>query len=342
MLREVVNKHVKPRISPFKATVASSAATINIGYGDFTGTSSGTGLLSLVSRQAFSRNGLVFVTQGTTNGGYATYNSASAASGTFPISILNQAGSANDGTVDGFTFGWDNTDLSICKKQRVAATQDAPRIIWGKVTGSSGALAIGGSDFGCTRTAAGSYTITFKRAFGRTPCVMITGSGNTSTSVANRATVSGQTAAGCTVVMAPESQTPTDGDFYICAIGTDSRSDSARGRLPLENSQRKPRIVAGQVTMASGTPSISIGGATGGADLTTLVDIGTGNFSVVIAESFIREPAIFLTTTTQSAEVKSYSAGVIDIKTKAANGNDTDVDGVTNIFIIGSDDATEY
>ena len=166
---------------------------------------------------------------------------------------------------------------------------------------------------------------------------MVTGSGNSSTSVANRPKVTLKTPTSCTVTMAPESQTPTDGDFYIMVVGSDSASDSARGRLPLENSQRKPRIVAGQVTMASGTPTISIGGATGGADLTTITDIGTGNFSVVIAESFIREPAIFLTSTTQSAEVKSYTAGVIDIKTKAANGNDTDVDGVTNIFIIGTD-----
>lgn len=342
MLREVVNKHIKPRISPFKATVASSAATINIGYGDFTGTSASTGLLSLVSRQGFSRNGMVFVTSGTTVGGYATYNSATNATSTFPISILDQAGSANDGTVDGFTFGFDSTDLSLSKKQRVAATQNAPRCIWGKVTGTTGVVAIGGRDFSCTRTAAGVYSIVFQPAFGKNPCVMVTGSGNTSTTVANRPTVSAQAAGSCTVTMAPESTTPTDGDFYIMVIGSDSRSDAARGRLPLENSQRKPRIVAGQITMASGTPSIFIGGATGGADLITLVDIGAGNFSVVIAESFIREPAIFLTTTTQSAEVKSYTAGVIDIKIKAANGNDTDVDGVTNIFIIGSDDAGQF
>lgn len=342
MLREVKNKHIKPRISPFKATVASSAATINIGYGDFTGTSASTGLLSLASRQGFSRSGLIFLTSGTTVGGYATYNAATNNSATFPVSLLDQAGSVNDGTVDGFTFGWDSSDLSLCKAQRVGSTQGSPRCIWGKITGTTGAVAIGGKDFSCTRTAAGVYSVVFQPAFGKTPIVMVTGSGNSSTTVANRPTVSAQAAGSCTVTMAPESTTPTDGDFYIMVLGSDTRSDAGRGRMPLENSQRKPRIVAGQVTMASGTPTISIGGATGGADLTTIVDIGSGNFSVVIAESFIREPAIFLTSTTQSAEVKSYTAGVIDIKTKAANGNDTDVNGVTNIFIIGSDDASQY
>jgi hypothetical protein len=137
--------------------------------------------------------------------------------------------------------------------------------------------------------------------------------------------------------MAPETGTPTDGDFYICVIGVDGRSDARKGRTPLENSQRKPRIVAGQITVASGVPSITIGGATGGADLISVVDGGTGDFSFTIAERFAREPAIFLTTTTQSAEVVSFTNGVVRFKTKNSSGDDTDVNGVTSIFIIGTD-----
>lgn len=344
MLREVKNKHIKPRIVPFQATLSSTAASnvVNIGYGDLTLARASTGVGTLTHNGAYSRAGMVFLSQAQTTGGYAAYNAATANANTIPFTLLNQAGSAVDGAVEGFAFGWDNTDLSLCKQQRVASVQEGPRIIWGKVTGTTGAVSINAGDFGCSRTAAGTYTITFKRSFGKTPCVMVTGIGNTSTTVANRAKITSKTAKTCVVTMAPESQTPTDADFYICAIGSDSRSDSAKGRMPLQNSQRKPRIVAGQVTMASGTPTISIGGATGGADLITMTDTGTGDFSVTIAESFIREPAIFLTTTTQSAEVHSYTAGVIRIKTKAANGNDTDVDGVTNIFIIGSDDASTY
>ena len=338
MLREVKNKHVKPRIVPFQLTTTSAGATVDIGYGDYTATrptTAGAGVLT--ARTGFSRNGLFFATQSKSAGAYACYNSATAATAAQPFALLTEAGAAVEGSIEGFCFGWDSTDLSLCKEQRVAATQDAPRVIWGKVTGSSGAVAINARDFSCTRTAAGVYSITFRTAFGRTPCVMVTGSGNTSTTVANAPLVTAKTAAGCTVTMAPESTTPTDGDFYILAIGSDSRSDSARGRMPLENSQRKPRIIAGQVTMASGTPTISIGGATGGTDFTTMTDTGTGDFSVTIAQSFAREPAIFVTSTTQRAEIHSYTAGVIRIKTKAANGNDTDVDGVTNIFVIGTD-----
>lgn len=342
MLREVINKHIKPRISPFQLTAGASSTVVDIGYGDFTATRATDGIGLFTARQGYARNGLVFLSQQTTVGGYAAYPNATADESVFEYGIFNTAGSAVNGVAEGFVFGWDSSDLSISKAQRVAATQDAPRCIWGKVTGTTGVVSINPRDFTVTRTASGVYSIQFRNAFGKIPCIMVTGSGNTSTTVANGGTITNKTAYGCTVTMAPESGTPTDGDFYIMAIGSDSRSDSARGRLPLENSQRKPRIVAGQVTMASGVPSISIGGATGGADFNTLVDIGTGNFSIKIAESFVREPAIFLTTTTQRCEVKSYTAGVIDIKLKAANGNDTDLDGVTNIFVIGSDDASSY
>lgn len=339
MLREVKNKHIKPRVVPFKATVASSAATLNIGYGDYTGTSAGTGLLSLTHRQGYYRNGLIFLSQGTTSGGYATYNSTTADNDVFPVSILDASGNANDGTVDGFCFGWDSSDLSICKAQRVAATQDAPRIIWGKITGTTGAVAIGARDFSCTRASAGVYNVSLRTAFGKTPIYKVTA---ISTSGVCAETITSQRATGCSVALATEAGTATDYDFYITVIGTDGRSDSARGRMPLENTQRKPRIVAAQVTMTGGVPAITIGGATGGADFGSLVDNGAGDFSLTITEPFIREPAIFLTTTTQRAQVHSYSASVIRVLLKNAAGSNTDTNGVTNIFVIGSDVNEEF
>jgi hypothetical protein len=339
MLRDVKNKHIKPRIVPFRATLSATAANVavNTGYGDYSiaRASAGTGTLTL--KEPFSRNCLPFLSQETTTGGYTTFNSATGLSATVPFTLLNTGGSAVDGVVSGFTFGWDSTDLSLCSLQDVAATISSPRVIWGKVTGTTGAVAINAKDFECTRTAAGTYTVTFRRSFGSIPVVMVTGSGNASTSVANRSKVTSVTAEGCVVTMAPESGTPTDGDFYILAIGTDGRSDAAKGRMPLENSQRKPRIVAGRITVATGVPTISIGGATGETDLTSIVDGGAGDFSFTISQAFAREPAIFLTTTTQSAEVVSYTAGVVRIKTKNATGDDTDVNGVTSIFIIGTD-----
>lgn len=349
MLREVKNKHIKPRIVPFQATLSGTAASniVDIGYGDYTLSRSGSGAGTLTSRFGYYRNGLSFfvpnalgtVAPTAGNGWYAGNNLQTSLNTNriFTVTLDDTTATQQDGTVDGFTFGWDTPDLSISKQQRVASTQSSPRMIWGKVTGTTGAVSINAKDFTCTRVTNGKYTITFNKAFGKTPTVMVTGSGNTSTSAANCPNIGGKSASGVFVNMCAAGGTLTDGDFYIMAIGSDSRSDSGRGRMPLQNSQRKPRIVAGQVTMASGVPSITIGGTTGGADLINIIDIGTGNFSVAIAESFIREPAIFVSTTARRAEVKAYAAGVVDIKIKDNGGNDVDFDGLTNIFIIGTD-----
>lgn len=315
---------------------------MDIGYGDFTVTRTGAGAGALVARHGFYRNGMFIPVQSVGAGDYACPVAATAQTSSFSYTILSETGSGVEGSCEGIVFGWDSPDLSLSKAQRVACTQASPRVIFGKITGTTGEVAIGVGDFKCTRSTDGVYLITFKRSFGKTPVVLVTGSGNTSTSVANAPTVSAKTAEGCTVTMATEAPLATDGDFYILVVGSDSKSDSGRGRMPIQNSQRLPRIVAAQVTMASGVPSITCGGATGGADISTLVDNGAGDFSFTIAEAFKREPAIFVSSTTQRAEIHSYTAGVVRVKTKAANGDDTDVNGITNIFIIGSDDASSY
>lgn len=339
MLREVINKHIKPRLVPFQLTTTASGATVDIGYGDYTATRATTGTGVLTHRHGFYRNGLILLSQGTTIGGYAAYNSTSGENDAFGYTILNASGTANEGVAEGFCFGFDSADLSLCKKQRVAATNSAPRIIWGKVTGSTGAVAIGARDFSVTRTASGTYSVSYRRAFARTPIVMVTG---VATGAATTASITSKTASTVAVTMAPQTGTPTDADFYICAIGSDARSDSARGRMPLQNSQRLPRIVACEITNTGGTPTLTIGGATGGTDFTSLTDNGAGDFSVTIAEAFKREPAIFVTTTTQRAQVHSYTAGVVRVQTRNSAGSAADTNGVTHIFVIGSDDASEY
>jgi len=343
MLREVISKHIKPRIIPFQLTTTASTATVDIGYGDFTvtRTAAGTGVLS--ARQGFYRNALYFATQSVGLGGYATYNSTTSNNRTFPYSILNAAGSGVEGSCEGFCYGWDSPDLSLTSSQKVLCTQNNPRIIWGKVTGTTGAVAIGGSDFAVSRTSTGVYAITLKRAFGKTPVYMVTGVNASTTTVCPL--LSSKTASSVTVSMTDASGTLADSDFYIMALGVDSRSDAGRNRVILQNSQRKPRIIAGQITNTSGTPSFSIGATTGGADFTSLVDNGTGDFSFNATAIFKREPAIFLTSTTQRAQVRSNLAavnGLIRIFTQNAAGSNTDVDGVTNFFIIGSDDASSY
>jgi hypothetical protein len=336
MLREVINKHIKPRIIPFQVTTLSSAATVNIGYGDLTATSASAGASILTTRAGFSRNSLIFGTTAAAVGSTTTIAAASISKNTFTLNSGSQADSGLDATMDGILFGWDSTDLSLCLKQKVVSTQTSPRTIWGKVTGSSGAVAINANDFSCTRVSDGVYTVTFDKAFGKIPVVLI--QPISATASARVSSYSSKTATGVTVNISDAAATPADSDFYILAIGSDSRSDSGRGRMPLQNSQRKPRIVGAQILYTGGVPSIVVGGATGGADIGTLVDIGTGNGSFIIGDLFKREPAIFLTSS-RRAQVVSNSAGAVEYFTFNSSGTATDTTTTTplNVFIIGTD-----
>lgn len=341
----MITKHIKPRIVPFRVqTNAISTLTYQKGYGDYTFATGGTGLLSLTHRDGFSRVGLVFANGNPADGGYVATTDTAGQKSAFGLKGYDEAGNATATTIEGFTYGWDNTDLSISKPQRVVSTFNDPRIIWGKITGSSGAVAIGTSDFSCVRNTTGDYTVTFKRPFSQTPVVLTTAI-NTATATATiDQNVTTRTASSVEVIVGDNTGSGVDSDFYIVVIGQDTFSDSGKNRDILENSQRKPRIVVGQVANSGGSWSWAIGGNTGALDFSsTITDNGAGDATVTVSELFAREAAVIITSTTQRAQLHTaYTNGAIRFLTKAADGTDTDANGITNIFVIGSDDATQY
>ena len=340
MLREVRNVHFRPRITPFSVTTTASTATLNIGSGDFTVTRTGVAAFTLVAKDGFSRTAFVYATTGASigAGSYVRWNGVASSKSSWDISALTASGGTTEGTVDGFIFGFDSTDLSLCKFQRVLITTVRPRVLWGKVTGSTGVLTSGSKSFKVTRTVAGTYTVLFTPGFGTTPVMMAQG---ISTSVVVNCNVTNKTAEGCTITTAPETGTPADADFYIMAIGQDTRSDAGKNRTPLLNNQRRPRIIAGEITNTGGAYTLTIGGATGGTDWTTLLDNGPGDVSVTIATPFSREPALF-STTSSIRVMANYSANVTRYVARNAAGAATDISGQTYIFAIGSDDITDY
>lgn len=353
MLREVITKHNKARIVPFRSSMSSTAVSFFSGGGDLTATRTGTGAATYTQKDGFSRASLMF--GGTVrSGGFGSYLGLGDTTGqTNSFTCVGRAydGVAADCDVDGFFYGWDSTDLSITKSQRVASTANDPRIIWGRVTGATGAIAIGGGDFSCTRISTGTYNLTFKRpfSFGISPVVCIQPISTTLTVSAEPANYYSdstyKTASNFRFELDNASGNATDCDFYVIVMGQDSRSDSGKNRNPVQNSQRKPRIVVAQVINTGGTWSWGIGGTAGALDFaSSITDNGAGDFSITLSEKYIREPAVLACTTTQRAIVHSNvaSTGVIRILTKAANGTNTDVNGITNIFIIGSDDPSEY
>ena len=346
MLRELKNVHIKPRLSPFRGNLSSTASQniLTKGYGDFTWARASAGVGTLTARHPYSRNGFFFATpdNGQSDGGYACYGSTTGTGSAFAIKSFDTAGNAGDLAVEGVTFGFDSSDLSLCKQQRVANTLQYSRVNFGKIA-AAGTVSIGPKDFSCTHTATGIYTINFLRPYAQVPVVLISPISTSTTAAAVITTAfSSRTGASVTVDLSNATGTLADYDFYIAVFGQDTKSDAGRGRYPTTCSQRKPRIVACQITNTAGTPTLTIGGATGGADFTTMTDNGAGDFSVTMTNPFKREPAVFVMTSNQRCQVHSYTAGVIRVLTQNAAGTNTDVSGVTHIMAIGSDDASEY
>lgn len=338
MLRDVYNRHCRPRLTPFKITTASTpSAVANLGYGDITVTRSGTaGAGVITSLRPFVRGGMLFMGQSSTTGGYATYNTTTQANTAFNYSMLGNGGAATDGTGEGFLFGWGSSDPDRTSPQDVRSSRTYQKLIWGKITGSSGAVAIGKGDFSCTRTGTGVYVIKYSVCFGSTPIVITTG---IATAAASTGRVTLQTASGCTVTMGTQAAA-ADQDFYILVLGQRSTSDSAKNLAPIATTQRKTRIVAATLTNTGGTWSWT----TGQNDFnSSITDTGAGDFSIVLNEPFKREPIVIATTTTQRAQCgAAATTSTIRIQTRAAGGAATDTNGITNVFIIGSDDVTEY
>lgn len=347
MLRDVVSKHIKPRLVPFRCqTSAVSTLTLQKGYGDYVFSNPSTGVLALAHRDGFSRTSLIFGCGNPADGGYIGNTNATGQTNNFSLTAFDEAGNAATSLTEGFCYGWDSTDLSISSPQRVDCTFGRPRIIWGKITGSSGAVAIGTGDFSCVRNSTGDYTVTFKRPFSQVPVVTVTAIATATATATIDQSGATRTASGVEIVVGDNTGSGVDADFYIVVVGQDTLSDSGKNRNFLQNSQRKPRIVVGQVLNTAGTWSWAVGSATGMLDFSaTITDNGAGDATVTVSDLFKREAAVILTSTTQRAQLHTaYNAttGEIRFLTKAADGTNTDVSGVTNIFIIGSDDVSQY
>lgn len=343
MLRTVTQSHIRPRLIPLKFTITASAVNYTMGRADTSATRTGTGAATITYNTPFKRGAFVVYSQGTQNGGFCAGNEATFGVTNCKPKILNADGTTPvDGAVDAIVLGYDNqTNDTGNLIAPVKSTLDRSRIIWGRISGSSGNVIIGGSDFLCTRTGTGAYTITFKRAFGRAPAVIVT---PVSASASVRPKVTNQTAAGCTVNLYDGTPNSVDAPYYICAVGTDSIQETGKCFYDLQNSQRHPRIVAFRFNMSAGVLSVF----NNTSDLLSATKAATGTYDFTMKIPFKREYAVFCSTnnagTPNIAQASSTSTtSTVQIVTRAANGSAlTDAVGHTDVIIIGSDDASEY
>lgn len=343
MLRTVYQSHFRPRLIPVKFTITGSTVTYTMGEADTSASRTGTGAATITYDTPFKRGGFCLYSQGTQNGGFCANNEATFGVSTCAPKLLNADGTTPvDGTIDAVIYGYDNQNNDTGNMRLpVQSTLDRSRIIWGRVSASSGTATMGASDFGISKASTGTFNITFKRAFGRAPAVIVT---PVSASASGRPKVTNTTAAGCTVTMYNGVPTATDIPFYICAVGTDSIQETGRCRYDLQSTQRKPRIIAFRFNV-SGT-SLNI--FNNSSDFLLATRSGVGQYNFTYKYPFKREPAVFAFTNNAgtpniACANTSSSSTAVYVDTRAANGSTlAEAVGHTDVIIIGSDDASEY
>lgn len=333
MLREVVTPHNRPKILTCQLTTASGTGTAIIGSDDISSVSVASSQPTANLKRPFARTAIMGLTAGTGvgAGGFATIATVQSAS-TLVAAWNNAGGTSVDATGDILALGYDSSVTTLCMNQRVESTKIRPRCIWGKITGSTGAVAIGVGDFACTRTGTGAYTVNFKETFCRTPIILLTG---IATGGTVRAPVIGtKTATSVTVTIANQAGTASDGDFYISVWGQTSRDEQGGRFRYLRNSQRRPRMLGARVTVAG--PTLTVG-----SEDFTLVKNGTGDFTLTYLRPFRRECAVFGGSRSNRFQVISSSSTAININTLAAGAGSADPTSF-DVIVIGSDDPSGY
>jgi hypothetical protein len=193
---------------------------------------------------------------------------------------------------------------------------------------------IGSTDVSATRTSQGVYAITFKPGFSQTPVIVACGI----KSAAVRAPkVTSESASGCTVSLYDETGTAQDDAFYLIVVGSDGRDDHGGAFAPIENSQRKPRLVAGRITVTAGAPSLEANSN----DFTSVTDNGTGDFTLNLKDSFRRECIAIATAEGTRVQVHTASSSAPRLICLNAAGAATDPTSIDFMFL-GSDDPSEY
>ena len=340
MLREVKSKPLKNRITYFNVTTTSTPSiTANIGKGNLGSISRTGGLTAQNPLRLASRQNIVWIaSQSNNNGGFVS-DEGGATTNTLSYKILDNAASVTDGTADVFAISTDSPTIDALPLSNVICETDRTRYIWGRIT-SAGVVALGASDFSCTKTATGTYSITYKNAFKRTALAFATPIATSYRGIK----ISSKTATGCVISIHEGTPTALDTPFYILAIGTDSIEETTRVRNPLLNSQRKPRTECFQYTVTGGAETVTVG-----SKIATLTNNGTGDNTITLAEPFKREFATFalsgpgaakvnaiVQATNSSSATRVQTIGVASVLTDPSGGS------AVHVIMVGSMDPSEY
>lgn len=338
MLRAIRNDHIRPRLLGFRVnSTTSTVAEINPNNCTITDNSAGNTTLTLV--EPFARTPLVVASCDTDVGDGALANYVTATNLAQRVLSSTSAGTATDGTIHVMSLGWDSatTDI-VTPSHTLRSSVTGPRLIGFGVDGTgTAALLTGKYQATLTDNDTGNYTLTFNSPFAEAPVVVGTVLGTTAgvvnvvTTAVNAVNIKTFNAAGAA----------TDFDFCLFILGRD-HSDvirvPGRGRI-VHTPQRLPRILGFNITVDTGTPSITTGlGSLDGA----ITDNGVGDYTVTFTTPFARTPEVVaMATSTHICTVAARSTSAVQINTFDNAGSAVEA-AALNIICLGYDDATQY
>lgn len=344
MLRPLKTPNLGARLLAFTATTAGSAAnTVGVGAQEGTFTNAvADEQLDLVFKQPFSRAPIVLASPGAGVGDGGVAFAGSPVVAGVSVSTLNSSGSSDVGTVHGLVLGWNNSSTRSHGGKNtiqypVFGSFNRARMIIGQVA-AAGTVNIGGTTFTSVKNSAGNYTITFSRAFGRTPVGLAT---VISTTKGYSHRIEAISKNSVNILTFNDSSAAADAKFNFVIYGSDSVDEYAMERGgQIDVGFRKSRLLPFQINYTAGTPSLAIGD-----DLGEVADTGVGLATITYEESFAREPVVIVTSGDETpdwfATINSSDGEELAIDITDAVAASGDPDSVF-VLVFGSDDATEY
>lgn len=326
-----------PTLNAGSLTVGASTVTINKGVNDFISPSRPfAGAATFTNDTPFaypdtSGLGTAYAVAALRPADNLIGNAVYTASSVTPTIRQNNG---NDGSLEFAAFGLRSRDGNgLTKMQEVGTSRPGAVMLFGQFS-STGTVDIGGGDFSVSKTATGTYTVTFRRTFSATPTVIPCGIGLTA-----RAGVVSKTASQCVIKTTNVTYTATDLPFGLVVIGqkNSTLNDGGRMNLPIGSTQRRPVVIPFTINLSAsillGNPCLTWG--TG----------GTGINVLTYTQPFFRRAPIVVVSPigTASNDVAScVTATTSSVIVATSDSAGTQQNRSCSGFIVGSGDPSEY
>lgn len=334
MLRSLKTPHLGALIRAFQVTTATPVCTVDVNAGDTeSALADGAGKAFITPKEKLIRPGIVLCQAFTdiADGGYGTYEQAPS-SDEIVAETLDASGSGNDGKafIMSVDFWSENTDRCSPLQTVKTSSGRSPRMMGFHIS-SAAAMTIGGTQATVAK-ALSVYTLTFSRAFSRACMVWVT----PIATLQKAARVTAVSASAASIATFSAAEAAEDNAFYALVLGWDS-PDQQWGRSSekaIQVPQLKPRMETFLVD-GTGTAELDIG--SGDA---TLVDNGTGDYSLTWTKPFARAPIVITTALSGRAQCLS-AASTTGVNIGSFDAGGSAADDNISVLVLGMDSTME-